>query len=80
MEVDVLTFGVTSEMLGSKKVTVELVTDATVSNLKYVLEARYPALKALSSYMIAINNEYALPEDYIHQHDEVALIPPVSGG
>jgi molybdopterin synthase sulfur carrier subunit len=58
----------------------ELANDASVSNLKYALEKKYPKLKQLASYMIAVNNEYALPGDSIHPSDEIAIIPPVSGG
>lgn len=29
---------------------------------------------------VAVNEEYALPEDVIHSGDECAFIPPVSGG
>jgi len=30
--------------------------------------------------MVAVNNEYALPGDNLHERDEIAIIPPVSGG
>jgi molybdopterin converting factor small subunit len=30
--------------------------------------------------MIAVNNEYALDDDRINENDEIAIIPPVSGG
>jgi molybdopterin synthase sulfur carrier subunit len=29
---------------------------------------------------VAVNNEYALPGDNLHERDEIAIIPPVSGG
>jgi molybdopterin synthase sulfur carrier subunit len=76
----VLAFGVTKEIFGSSLVSLELTNDATIYNLKYVLEQQYPRLKQLASYMVAVNNEYALPGDTIHERDEIAIIPPVSGG
>lgn len=75
-----LAFGVTKEIFGSSLVSLELTNDATIYNLKYVLEQQYPRLKQLASYMVAVNNEYALPGDTIHERDEIAIIPPVSGG
>ena len=39
-----------------------------------------PFFRCLASYMVAVNNEYALPGDTIHERDEIAIIPPVSGG
>jgi molybdopterin converting factor subunit 1 len=80
MKINVLAFGVTKEILGSSAVSLELTNDATIYNLTYVLEQQYPRLKQLASYMIAVNNEYALPGDTIHERDEIAIIPPVSGG
>ena len=80
MNSNVLAFGVTKEIFGSSLVSLELTNDATIYNLKYVLEQQYPRLKQLASYMVAVNNEYALPGDTIHERDEIAIIPPVSGG
>ncbi|MEN0054724.1 MAG: MoaD/ThiS family protein [Mucilaginibacter sp.] len=80
MKINVLAFGVAKEIFGTSKVSLELTNDATIYNLKYLLEQQYPRLKQLASYMVAVNNEYALPGDTIHERDEVAIIPPVSGG
>ena len=75
-----LAFGVAKEIFGQQSVSLELFNDATVYNVKYVLEKQYPRLKQLKSYMVAVNNEYALPGDTVHERDEIAIIPPVSGG
>ena len=80
MEINVLAFGIAKDIFGSSSVELQLTTDATVSNLKYLLEQQYPRLKQLKSYMVAVNNEYALDGDNLHAHDEIAIIPPVSGG
>ncbi|MGF7078163.1 MoaD/ThiS family protein [Mucilaginibacter sp. UYCu711] len=80
MRINILAFGIAKDIFGSSAVDVELVNDATVSNLKYLLEGKYPKLKKLATYMIAINNEYALDGDTVHERDEIAIIPPVSGG
>ncbi|PWK78164.1 molybdopterin synthase sulfur carrier subunit [Mucilaginibacter oryzae] len=80
MKINVLAFGVAKDIFGSGEVSLEMSNDATIYNLKYLLEQQYPRLKQLSSYMVAVNNEYALPGDTIHERDEVAIIPPVSGG
>jgi len=80
MRINVLAFGVAKEIFGQQSVSLELFNDATVYNVKYVLEKQYPRLKQLKSYMVAVNNEYALPGDTVHERDEIAIIPPVSGG
>ncbi len=80
MEIKVLAFGIAKEIFSSSTISANLQNDATVSNLKYDLEQRYPRLKQLATYMVAVNNEYALDGDTIHERDEIAIIPPVSGG
>lgn len=80
MKIKVLAFGISKDIFGGPSINLELSNDATVYNLKYLLEQKYPDLKQLASYMVAVNNEYALPGDTIHERDEVAIIPPVSGG
>ncbi len=80
MEINVLAFGIAKDIFGGSTAVAELPNDATVSNLRYLLEQRYPRLKQLATYMIAVNNEYALDGDTIHERDEIAIIPPVSGG
>jgi molybdopterin converting factor subunit 1 len=80
MEINILAFGIAKDIFGSPAVSLQLTNDATVSNVKYLLEQQYPRLKQLATYMVAVNNEYALDGDTIHERDEVAIIPPVSGG
>lgn len=80
MDINILAFGVAKDILGGPTVSVQLTNDATVYNLKYLLEDKYPRLKQLASYMVAVNDEYALDGDTIHERDEIAIIPPVSGG
>ncbi len=80
MEINVLGFGIAKDIFGSSSIALQLANDANVSNLKYALEQQYPRLKQLRSYMVAVNNEYALDGDTVHERDEIAIIPPVSGG
>jgi len=80
MKIKVLAFGIAKEIFGSPAIHLEMANDATVYNLQYLLEQKYPRLEQLKSYMLAVNNEYALPGDTIHERDEIAIIPPVSGG
>ncbi len=80
MHVNVLAFGIAKDIFGGSSVAVELTESATVATLKTTLEAQFPRLKQLSSFMIAVNNEYADAENVLQPRDEVAIIPPVSGG
>jgi molybdopterin converting factor subunit 1 len=76
----VLAFGVVKEIFNNSIVDVDLADGATVEKLKTLLEKKYPLLNQLGSYMISVNNEYATMNYVIQKGDEVAIIPPVSGG
>lgn len=76
----VLAFGIAKDIFSNSIVNVDLNDSPTVDELKTLLEGRYPRLTELGSYMIAVNNEYASINEVIHEGDEVAIIPPVSGG
>ena len=80
MKLNVLAFGIAKDIFGASAVEVEVADEATVANLKSTLEAQYPRLKQLTSYMVAVNNEYAGADDALQHRDEIAIIPPVSGG
>lgn len=79
MEVKVLAFGIAKDIFGGREIVVP-VGGATVESLKAELEQRYPGLKELASYMIAVNDEYADGHVAIQATDDIAIIPPVSGG
>ena len=80
MKTKVLLFGITREILGGNTYEADLLPGGTVGQLKSMLVERFPKLEGLASLMVAVNNEYAKDEQPIGPNDEVALIPPVSGG
>jgi sulfur-carrier protein len=72
-------FGITKDIIGMKESVVE-VEATTVDELKKILFAKYPKLSGLKSLFIAVNHNYAQDGQAITETDEIALIPPVSGG
>lgn len=80
MEVKVLAFGIAREIMGSRSIQVEMGETLLVSELRNQLELRYPALRKIASYAVAVNDEYAQNSDTVKASDEIAIIPPVSGG
>lgn len=81
MDLKVLAFGIAKDILGCAETIVTLNDEhPTVATLKDRLEAEYHGLGELASYAIAVNNEYAGEEQTLSETDEVAIIPPVSGG
>lgn len=77
----VLLFGVTRDIVGQGSLSLAGADGlATVGDLKRQLMDEFPALRELSSLAVAVNQSYAREEDLISETDEIALIPPVSGG
>lgn len=81
MHVYVLLFGALKDLRAGEKETVELPEQATVAEFLREFLAAAPHLsKYAGSLAIAVNREYALPTRVLREGDEVALLPPVSGG
>ena len=80
MNITVLAFGIVREIFSSNSIQIELPEGSTTATLKTLLDSQYPALQQLATYMIAVNNEYSPENKIIHEGDEIAIIPPVSGG
>ncbi len=81
MRVRVLFFGMLKEVAGRERDSVELPERSRVSDLLGKYAAMAPALKPYYDVMaVALNQEYSNPDAPLHEGDEVALIPPVSGG
>ena len=77
----VLLFGVTRDIVGKGSMSVPDVDGIeTVGDLKRLLMEPYPARRELSSLALAVNQSYARDNDPVNESDEIALIPPVSGG
>ena len=73
-------FGITREIMGVSQYQLTLDSPANVTTLLGHLKEEFPALKQIKSLLVAVNSEYANPEQAILPSDEIALIPPVSGG
>lgn len=79
--VTVRLFAVYRERAGTDRLVLSLPSGATVSGVMGEVARQYPRVAGLAATtMVAVNQEYA-PGDHALRHgDEVALIPPVSGG
>jgi molybdopterin converting factor subunit 1 len=80
-QVTVLLFALAREAAGQAEVQVTLHGDRTVGALRRALATAYPALSPLlSRTMVAVNQSYASDGTRLEPGDEIAVIPPVSGG
>ena len=80
MKITVALFGIAREIVGQSSLVLTAPAGQSVAGLLAELRTQYPALAGLRSLAVAVNNEYAAGEVALHERDEIALIPPVSGG
>ena len=81
MRVTIRLFAVLHDLAGAAELTREAPDDATVGVVWAMLVREFPALAPYaSSVSAAVNADYARPSRRIHDGDEVAFLPPVSGG
>jgi MoaE-MoaD fusion protein len=81
VKVEVLFFAVLRERAGRDRETLELSPGATVASLLEQLGAQQPALAGLQGRIqVAVNRQIVARTHELAAGDEVALIPPVSGG
>ncbi len=80
MQINILAFGITKDILGKTLVNIEIPEGSSVKQLKEKLIDSYPKMQELTSLLIAVNEEYGDEMQIIQAGDEIALIPPVSGG
>ncbi len=81
MQVKVCLFARAREAYGQGEETIDLPVDGTPAECFTILAGRSPALAKLRpSLLIAVNEAYAAWDGELRDGDEVAFIPPVSGG
>jgi len=80
MRIKILAFGIARDICGSGVIHLEVSENVTAGQVKQLLTEGYPQLGQLKSFLLAVNEECAEPDTLITPGDEIAVIPPVSGG
>lgn len=80
MHVTVRLFAGLRERAGADRLSVELPEGASVSDLLAAMEGTPVGALGPQACVVAVNREYADPASVVREGDEVALVPPVSGG
>ncbi len=82
MQVEIRVFAVLRELAGSPRIHLELDEDATVADALARLDHSGPLAGVVARLPVrmAVNREYASGETVLRPGDELALVPPVSGG
>lgn len=81
MTVRLLYFAALRDLFGRSEDTMQLAQGSTLAELASQLQARVPGLGAhLKSLAWGVNFEFSPVSTVLNDGDEVALLPPVSGG
>lgn len=74
-------FAILKEKMEGEEIFFEISPQATCGELLFSLRDQFPCLAPLlSSCLVAVNGSYASPAALLSDGDELALLPPVSGG
>ncbi len=74
-------FGITRDIIGADHISAPMDQSIqTVKDLKDWLHLQYPEIKTLKTLAVAVDHSYAEDCDTLNNANEIALIPPVSGG
>jgi len=79
---NILLFGIAKDIVGGSSLQINEGENqpTTVEELKDYMVKKYPKFSSLSSLAIAVNSSYAEDRTLLNGSDEIAIIPPVSGG
>ena len=81
IKVTALLFGQAREWVGSASLDLTLEAPATVESAFIMLKSRQPRLAEMErSLLFAVNEEYASLSHPLSDGDQLAVLPPVSGG
>jgi molybdopterin synthase catalytic subunit len=73
-------FAVMAQRAGAQEVAVDVPPGGTVAAAVDAVRRRFPGMPWPAGTMTAVNQDYAGPDRALADGDEVAVIPPVSGG
>jgi len=69
------------ELVGEREITITVPDGVTVSYLNNEILNKYPQLKSFSNkFVTSVNCKVTTGDTVITSSDEIALLPPVSGG
>jgi len=81
MNVHVRLFAALAEGAGVRTLSLQVPAESTARTIRDLIASRFPRVQGLCDRSaLAVNAEYVDADRPLHDGDEVALVPPVSGG
>jgi len=80
-KIKVKLFAILRERVGESEITITVPTGTTVNYLNSEIIKKYPQLKSFNNkFVTSVNRKVTTGDTIIASKDEIALLPPVSGG
>ena len=80
-KIKVRLFAILRELVGEREIIIAVPSGVTVSYLNNEILKKYPQLKSFSNkFVTSVNCRVTPGNTIITSSDEIALLPPVSGG
>ena len=80
-KIKVKLFAILRERVGESEITITVPSGITVNHLNSEILRKYPQLKSFGNkFVTSINCKVTTGDTVITSRDEIALLPPVSGG
>ena len=80
-KIKVRLFAILKDTVGKKEIIVAVPSGATLKMLKNKILQEYPSLNSFSNkFILSVNLKVATDDTIISPSDEIAILPPVSGG
>jgi molybdopterin synthase catalytic subunit len=81
IKITVKLFAILKDVVAKRDIRLVIPEGATILVLKNKIIQDYPSLKSFSNiFIFSVNHTVATNDTVIDANDEVALLPPVSGG
>ncbi len=79
MKINILVFGSLADVTGTSALHIQAEGITSTGTLQQYLQTNYPGLQH-KSYQLAVNQQLAIAGQALNEGDEIALLPPFSGG
>lgn len=80
-KIKVKLFAILRERVGESEITITVPPGVTVNYLNSEILRKYPQLKSFNNkFVTSVNWKVTTGDTIISPNDEIALLPPVSGG
>ncbi|MGH9911437.1 MAG: MoaD/ThiS family protein [Nitrososphaeraceae archaeon] len=80
-KIDLRLYASIKDVLGKDRIDIDWTKNMTVGDLRKQLDASYPILSIVNArFSISVNRKPVDDSELIRNTDEIAVLPPISGG